>query len=193
MTWLLRTATEADLDRIMDMERTVFTTDAWSDEMMRSEILSPHGTYLVATDADGDGSVLDGYAGLFAPSRSNDGDIQTIAVSEAARGRGLGRLLMVTLIDRARRQGVTQVFLEVRADNPVAQGLYRSLGFEEIAVRPGYYQPDDVDAIVMRLTVRPAEPALAEPALAEPALAEPGRAEPAAAPQPTEIPENPLS
>ncbi|MGG7464563.1 ribosomal protein S18-alanine N-acetyltransferase [Plantibacter sp. YIM 135347] len=188
MTWLLRTATEADLDRIMDMERTVFTTDAWSDEMMRSEILSPHGTYLVATDADGDGSVLDGYAGLFAPSRSNDGDIQTIAVSEAARGRGLGRLLMVTLIDRARRQGVTQVFLEVRADNPVAQGLYRSLGFEEIAVRPGYYQPDDVDAIVMRLTVRPAEPALAEPALAEPGLAEP-----AAAPQPTEIPENPLS
>ena len=39
----------------------------------------------------------------------------------------------------------------MRADNPGAQALYRELGFEEIGVRPHYYQPDDVDAIVMRL------------------------------------------
>jgi len=46
------------------------------------------------------------------------------------------------------------VFLEVRADNPSAEGLYLSEGFEEIGRRPRYYQPDDVDAIVMRLDVR---------------------------------------
>ncbi len=43
------------------------------------------------------------------------------------------------------------VFLEVRADNPVAQALYESEGFIEIARRPRYYQPDDIDAIVMKL------------------------------------------
>ena len=58
---------------------------------------------------------------------------------------------MDELLDEADRRGVTQVFLEVRADNPPARGLYASLGFEEIAVRPHYYQPDDVDAVVMRL------------------------------------------
>jgi N6-L-threonylcarbamoyladenine synthase/ribosomal-protein-alanine N-acetyltransferase len=43
------------------------------------------------------------------------------------------------------------VFLEVRADNPGARALYESLGFAEIAVRPDYYQPDGVDAVIMRL------------------------------------------
>ena len=43
------------------------------------------------------------------------------------------------------------VFLEVRADNPVAQALYASEGFFEVGRRPRYYQPDDVDAVVMKL------------------------------------------
>ena len=40
---------------------------------------------------------------------------------------------------------------EVRDDNPVAQGLYRREGFIETGRRPRYYQPDDVDAIIMQL------------------------------------------
>ena len=47
-----------------------------------------------------------------------------------------------------------RVFLEVRADNPVARALYASEGFEAVGRRPHYYQPDDVDAIVMRLDLR---------------------------------------
>jgi ribosomal protein S18 acetylase RimI-like enzyme len=45
------------------------------------------------------------------------------------------------------------MFLEVRADNPRAQDLYRRFGFEEIGVRRGYYQPSGTDAIVMRREV----------------------------------------
>ena len=41
----------------------------------------------------------------------------------------------------------------MRDDNPSAQALYLSLGFEQIAVRPKYYQPDGVDAIIMRLVI----------------------------------------
>jgi ribosomal protein S18 acetylase RimI-like enzyme len=58
---------------------------------------------------------------------------------------------MRALLDEARRREATEVFLEVRADNPGAQNLYTSLGFAEIAVRPAYYQPDGVDAVIMRL------------------------------------------
>ena len=47
------------------------------------------------------------------------------------------------------------MFLEVRADNPVARSLYDSLGFDEIGIRKGYY-PGGVDAVVMRLAVPPA-------------------------------------
>jgi ribosomal-protein-alanine N-acetyltransferase len=60
---------------------------------------------------------------------------------------------MNALIREARTRGAKEVFLEVRADNPGPKRLYETLGFEEIAVRVGYYQPDAVDAIVMRLAV----------------------------------------
>jgi ribosomal protein S18 acetylase RimI-like enzyme len=75
---------------------------------------------------------------------------------------------MLTLLGEARRRGITTVFLEVRADNPGAQELYRMLGFEEIGVRPHYYQPDDVDAIVMRVEVAAARTEWAgDPSLVE--------------------------
>ena len=42
--------------------------------------------------------------------------------------------------------------LEVRVDNTRAQKLYERFGFEPIGFRRGYYQPGNVDALVMRLT-----------------------------------------
>lgn len=139
-----------DLAAIMAIETATFPTDAWAPSTMAAEIAGPHGHYLVAEAADG---VVDGYAGLLAPDGSGQGDIQTIAVAERARRRGLGRTLLLALLDEARRRGVGEVFLEVRADNPGARALYAAHGFEQIAVRPNYYQPDGVDALILRLDV----------------------------------------
>ncbi|WPO87303.1 tRNA (adenosine(37)-N6)-threonylcarbamoyltransferase complex transferase subunit TsaD [Herbiconiux sp. KACC 21604] len=144
---VLRRATLDDLEAVMALERRSFESDAWSSDSMAREIDGEHGHYLVAVD--GAGALL-GYAGLLAPRGGGDADIQTIAVAEHARGRGLGRRLMVSLLAEARQRGAESIFLEVRADNPVAHGLYLSLGFTDIAVRPNYYQPDGVDAIVMK-------------------------------------------
>ncbi len=149
-----RRATGADLDSIMAIERTTFTTDAWSAATMAGELDSPHTYYLVVEDDSRPDAVV-AYAGLFAPRGAAEADIQTIAVVESARGTGLGRALMRDLIAEAARRGATELFLEVRADNPAAQGLYRSLDFEQIATRPRYYQPDGVDAFVMRRALPP--------------------------------------
>lgn len=143
----LRAATVDDLGAIMDLERTSFPTDAWSEAMMRAELLSPHGRYLVDTEA----GRLVGYGGVRAVARAADADIQTIAIAAASRGRGRGRALLRALLEVARERGAREVFLEVRADNPTASALYASEGFVEIARRPRYYQPDDVDAVVMKL------------------------------------------
>ena len=148
MTWLLRRAGVDDLDAIMAIEQATFATDAWSSELMRAELRNDHTYYLVAQ-----GAAVEGYAGLLAPVGAGQGDIQTIAVVESARGQGLGRTLMNALLSEARTRGADEVFLEVRADNPGAQHLYTSLGFEQIDVRKNYYQPDGVDAIIMRLTL----------------------------------------
>ncbi|BDZ55547.1 ribosomal protein S18-alanine N-acetyltransferase [Agromyces marinus] len=155
MSLMLRRAAPADLDGIMRLERATFDTDAWPESAMRGELDAEHTYYLVAVDDASPGEPV-AYAGLLAPRGGGQGDIQTIAVDPDRRGAGLGRTLMLALIDEARRRGATELFLEVRADNPVARHLYDSLGFAEIGVRRGYYQPDGVDAIAMRLDVPPA-------------------------------------
>jgi ribosomal-protein-alanine acetyltransferase len=146
----IRRATIADLDRLAALERVIFASDAWSKALWRSELESPHSYYLVVERADA-GAELVGYAGLLALPGSSDGDVQTIGLLEEARGHGLGRELMRRLHEEASGRGVREIFLDVRVDNPVAQSLYRSFGYVEIGVRKGYYQPDDVDAVVMRL------------------------------------------
>ncbi|GAA2932172.1 ribosomal protein S18-alanine N-acetyltransferase [Microbacterium luteolum] len=146
----LRIATPADLDAIMLIEHRSFPTDAWSAETMAAELASPHGQYLVD---ESDGIVI-GYGGVRALQGSPDADIQTIALIAEHRGEGRGRALLRALLASARERGAREVFLEVRADNPTAAGLYLAEGFEEIGRRPRYYQPDDVDAIVMRRDLR---------------------------------------
>lgn len=131
----------------MALERASFPADAWSADAMRDELASPHGCYLVEFDGDR----LVAYAGLRALAGARDADIQTIAVASDARGGGRGRRLLRALLDEASARRVREVFLEVRADNPVAETLYASEGFVEVGRRPRYYQPDDVDAIVMKL------------------------------------------
>lgn len=149
----IRQAEPQDLASIMELEHLCFPTDAWSERSMREEIDSPHTTYLVLVelDAGAPGYRVMGYAGLSKLAGSSQSDIQTIAVSPELRGLGYGRKLMQALLDIARQLEATQVFLEVRADNPVAQNLYESLGFKVIDRRKNYYQPDGVDALVMEL------------------------------------------
>jgi ribosomal-protein-alanine acetyltransferase len=147
---VIRPAVREDLDAIMALERASFPTDAWSEGMMHDELSSPHGRYFVLEDA---GAIV-GYGGVRALAGASDADIQTIAIAESFRGRGAGRELLGTLLEEASARGAREVFLEVRDDNPVAQSLYESTGFAEIGRRPRYYQPDDVDAIVMRLDLR---------------------------------------
>lgn len=146
----LRDADLADLDAIMVLEAVTFPSDAWSREMMAAELAAVHTHYLVA---EFDGQAV-GYAGLSAPAGASQADVQTIAVDAGHRGRGIGALLLARLLDEARARRVDDVLLEVRADNPGAQRLYERHGFAAIAVRPRYYQPDDVDAIVMRWEAR---------------------------------------
>lgn len=145
----VRDAEVSDVDAIMRLETATFPTDAWSRDVMLAELASPHTLYLVVHSDD----ELVAYAGLSAPSGAEQADIQTIAVDDTHRRLGIGTLLVQQLLDAARARGAREVFLEVRADNPAARTLYERHGFAEVAVRPRYYQPDGVDAVVMRAAI----------------------------------------
>jgi ribosomal protein S18 acetylase RimI-like enzyme len=63
-------------------------------------------------------------------------NIHDIAVSRAARGRGVGRAIMAAVEAAARAMGCCKITLEVRDDNIVARGLYRELGYSQAHAGP---------------------------------------------------------
>lgn len=157
----IRSVVLADVDRMVQLERLLFGGSAWSETMVREELGAP-GRWYVGVDGDGlvrgdaplsPGSRLVAYAGLWFDG--DDAQVMTIGVAPSVRRRGLGRLLLATLVDRAVELGARSVLLEVRVDNEPAIELYRGAGFSVLSRRPRYYQPEDVDAWTMRLPLTP--------------------------------------
>lgn len=62
-----------------------------------------------------------------------------ICVGPKWQGRGLGRRLLQRVLRIAREHNADTMFLEVRASNEGARGLYESEGFGEIGRRYDYY------------------------------------------------------
>jgi ribosomal-protein-alanine N-acetyltransferase len=168
----LRPMTAADLEGVIALEHELFPEDPWTAQMFADEVAQPAEIrlYLVAEADDGpaerngaaaparaagQGSAIAGYAGMLFVPGGLQADVLTIAVRESRWGLGIGSGLLDALIQAARERDCAEVFLEVRADNPRAHGLYLRRGFAEIGVRRGYYKPSGVDAIVMRKDLLP--------------------------------------
>lgn len=145
---VLRDARWTDVSALAALEDELFTTDAWSEASWWGELAGrPRRDYAVLADAAG---VL-GYAGL--DHGGDVADVMTVAVAPRGRGRGLGALLLDELERRARARGAEHLMLEVRADNAPARALYARAGFVLLTTRRRYYQPGDVDALVLRKTL----------------------------------------
>ena len=149
MSVRLRPMRLADLPAVLELEEQLFAPDTWTAAMYRDELARTDTRhYLVAEDgeAGGTGSVV-GYAGLIA--YADEAHVATIGVAADRQGEGIGARLLDALLTEADRRSPV-VLLEVRADNELAQGLYRRRGFTEIGRRRGYYQPSGADAVVMK-------------------------------------------
>ena len=87
---------------------------------------------------------------------AGEGHLLNVCVRRDEQGNGLGRALVVHMLDRAVARGAKRLFLEVRPSNMVARGLYESLGFVEIGVRRNYYPSHlgNEDANVLAMDLR---------------------------------------
>jgi ribosomal-protein-alanine N-acetyltransferase len=144
----LRAMRWPDIEAVHAIEAAVFDIDPWSAEQFWGELAQPTRAYVVAESA---GTIV-GYAGAYL--LPPDADVQTIAVSGSAQGRGVGRMLLEELIAIAVRHECSQLLLEVRSDNVSALGMYERFGFESISKRRDYYA-SGVDALIMRLRPLP--------------------------------------
>lgn len=131
-----------DLPQISFIESCSFPAP-WNDNAFLSELNNQFAVYFVALQGD----TLIGYAGMWL--FAGEAHVTTIAVHPDWRGQGLGKTLMKTLIDYARRRGAATMLLEVRPSNLPALNLYKNLGFRQIGWRKNYYVETHEDALVM--------------------------------------------
>jgi ribosomal-protein-alanine N-acetyltransferase len=110
-----------------------------------SSLLRPFG--LADRPEARDAPAILGFAGMWL--MFDEAHITTIGVKRSMRGRGLGELMLVHLIDQAHEMGAKRLTLEVRVSNTVAQELYRKYTFKEEGVRKRYYSDDGEDALIM--------------------------------------------
>ncbi len=139
---IIRRMTMADVDGVAAVEAATFPTP-WSRDAFASEMKNVAARYLVA---EREGNII-GYAGAWIIL--DESHITNIAVLQAERGQGVGRLLTAGLMQYLSNLGAAYATLEVRKSNAVAQNLYVSLGFIKLGVRKRYYEDNGEDALIM--------------------------------------------
>ncbi len=153
----LRDLEWTDLEVVSEIERALFPDDCWSIGTWWSELAGrPRRDYVVAVD----GGIPDAGPARLRRARPRRGHRRRHDDRDrpGAQRRGVGRLLLDELVAAAAARGAAALLLEVRADNAAARALYDRNDFDVIATRRRYYQPGDVDALVMRRHLRPDDP-----------------------------------
>lgn len=139
---IVRTMTKEDCTKVAELERSIFS-QPWSEQGFRDAVNMEQNIFLLAEEA----GELCGYIGMY---RSLDeGEITNVAVAPEKRNAGIGWALMQATIEKAKRQGIAQIVLEVRVSNASAIHLYEKCGFVNYGIRKGFYDFPKEDAYIM--------------------------------------------
>ena len=130
------------LPSMLELEQVCFVP-AWKREHILFELENP--------DSDAAVALLDGELVGFCLVRrmAEEAELFQIAVAPAQRGKHIGRQLLQQSLIRAAEAGCSRMFLEVRAGNTPAIGLYESCGFQQVGRRRDYYEQPVEDAVLL--------------------------------------------
>ena len=144
----IRAMTEADLEDVFAIERASYAFP-WSEGIFRDCLRVGYVCRVLAVQSE-----VGGYGVM--SMGAGEMHVLNLCIAEKYRCRGLGRHMLEHLLDRGAAVGMADAFLEVRPSNAAALRLYRTLGFQQIGMRRGYYQAVNgrEDACVLKLTLR---------------------------------------
>ena len=89
---------------------------------------------------------------IFSPINP-EAHILSISVKKEMQSKGVGTLLLNSMLDQCKVMNYKKIFLEVRASNVQAINFYEKLGFSKDAIRNNYYTDNSEDALLMSLSI----------------------------------------
>ncbi len=149
-----RLASPFDLELLTALHGQCFGNadgEVWDLPALTGLLNSPGVFAYLASAGDGSPAGL-----IIAQIAGDESEILTIGTLPANRRQGVGLALIEAAVAHAAEKGAQSMFLEVAADNPAAQALYRTGGFRTVGRRSGYYLRDrgQVDAVLLRRELR---------------------------------------
>ena len=139
---LIRQWKYEDILKISQLEKEIFTDEAWSYKTLASVFGTSSFSGVLCEDC----GEIAGYGGVTVAADS--ADVGNIAVAENYRNGGIGTAVLNKLCEIAQSKGAEKVLLEVRVSNCAAMKLYLKCGFVGVYARTRYY-PDGEDCLVM--------------------------------------------
>ena len=140
----IRLARDTDEKLIASLEERIFS-DPW-----KSPFGGENSAYFVLLAYENDVPI----AFLTATALPPEGELLRLGVLPQHRRGGVGRALTEAFFEECQRRGAEHLFLEVRASNRAARGLYESLGFLPCGTRARYYRAPVEDAALYQLDRR---------------------------------------
>jgi ribosomal-protein-alanine N-acetyltransferase len=143
---LIRRALSVDARALRRVEVAALAP-GWTTDQIQGTLNETHSLVLVA-EVDG---TLQGYVSF--RSVLDEAELLRLGVVPAARRQGIASSLLRAAARQLASTGVSDLFLEVRADNFPALAFYASIGWQATGSRPNYYR-DGVDAVLMQCSTR---------------------------------------
>ena len=139
----IRSAVLADLPALLAIERETVSAAHWTVEQYERRV-SEDRVFVAEQANEVCGFVCTRVV-------AEQWEIENIVVSESKRRLGIADALLQRVLDGARDQAATSVWLEVRESNDPARRLYEKHSFRESGRRRGYYQNPLEDAALYEL------------------------------------------
>lgn len=150
MNYRLQVLDRTALPQLLQLDQLCFGGH-WGEQGYQAELERPSSLVLGAFLEDepskdelspnSSGQTLVGFGILW--RIEDEAHIISLAVHPAHQRRGLGRTLLLELLNQAREWGCAWATLEVKASNQAALHLYESVGFQKLGERKGYYNGED--------------------------------------------------
>jgi [ribosomal protein S18]-alanine N-acetyltransferase len=139
----------AEVEAIVSLDRLCFG-GLWSIDSYRRELVNENSHFLAVRVDRTQEPETEGIIGFGCFwSILDEAHITLLGIHPQYQGRGLGQLLLCSLLDRAREIEMARATLEVRHSNQGAIHLYEKYGFQIAGRRKKYYQDPEEDGVIM--------------------------------------------